>query len=167
MANTYQLIEAKVLTSTAAVVTLSAIPQTYTDLKLVMSLRDTITGTGNAWQAFDIYFNGANSNRSGKVVYGVGSSTGSTNATYGMANEGSTTANTFSNNELYIPNYTSSNYKSYSIDQVTENNATAAMIYPLAGLWSVTSAITSITCSTYGTAFAINSSFYLYGIKNS
>ena len=55
MAN-LKLIEAKTLGSNTASVTFTSIPQTYTDLKLVMSVRDTITGTGNAWQAFDIYF---------------------------------------------------------------------------------------------------------------
>jgi hypothetical protein len=34
------------------------------------------------------------------------------------------TANTFSSTEIYIPNYTSSNYKSISTDSVQENNAT-------------------------------------------
>jgi hypothetical protein len=52
------------------------------------------------------------------------------------------TANTFGNTEFYIPNYTSSNYKSFSVDGVTENNATAAFAL-YAGLWSNTAAITS------------------------
>ena len=34
------------------------------------------------------------------------------------------TASTFSNVEIYIPNYTSSTYKSWSADGVVENNAT-------------------------------------------
>jgi hypothetical protein len=34
------------------------------------------------------------------------------------------TSNTFSSTEIYIPNYTSSNNKSVSVDSVTENNAT-------------------------------------------
>ena len=37
---------------------------------------------------------------------------------------GNTTANTFSNYEIYIPNYTSANYKSASSDMVNETNAT-------------------------------------------
>lgn len=167
MANTYKIIEVKTLSTSTASITFSSIPQTYTDLKLVMSVRDTVTGTGNAWQAFDIYFNGSNTGISGKVVYGTGASAASTNAAYGQGNEGSTTASTFSSNEVYIPNYTSANYKSYSVEQVTENNATSALIYPFAGLWSSASAITSITCSSLGTAFATNSTFYLYGINNS
>jgi hypothetical protein len=39
----------------------------------------------------------------------------------------SATAGTFSNSEIYIPNYTSSNQKSFSSDSVTENNATSAI----------------------------------------
>jgi len=166
MSTNMTLIEAKTLGASTSNVTFSSIPQTYTDLKLVMSVRDTVTGTGNAWVAFDIYFNGSNTNLSGKHLFGTGSAAGSNSVAYGYANEGGTTSNTFSNNEIYIPNYTSSNYKSYSADQVTENNATAALSSLIAGLWSSTSAITSITCSALGTAFAANSTFYLYGISN-
>jgi hypothetical protein len=165
MAN-LRLIEAKTLGSNTASITFTDIPQTYTDLKLVMSVRDTITSTGNAWVAFDIYFNGSNTGISGKHLFGTGSSAASNSVAYGYANEGSTTSNTFSNNEIYIPNYTSANYKSYSAEQVTENNAIAALSSLIAGLWSSTSAITSLTCSALGTAFAANSTFYLYGISN-
>ena len=166
MSTNMKLIEAKTLGSNTSGVTFSSIPQTYTDLKLVMSVRDTITGTGNAWQAFDIYFNGSNTGISGKHLFGTGSSAASNSVAYGYANEGSTTSNTFSNNEIYISNYTSANYKSYSVEQVTENNATSALSSLIAGLWSSTSAITSITCSALGTAFAADSTFYLYGISN-
>jgi hypothetical protein len=51
---------------------------------------------------------------------------------------------------MYIPNYAGSSNKSVSIDAVTENNATAAEANLVAGLWSSTAAITSITLYNYG-----------------
>jgi hypothetical protein len=77
------------------------------------------------------------------------------------------TASTFANNEVTIPNYTSSNFKSYSVDSVTENNATQAYAIFVAGLWSNTAAITSITLGLSSANFVQYSTAYLYGIKNS
>jgi hypothetical protein len=74
------------------------------------------------------------------------------------------TANTFASNDIYIPNYTSSNYKSAISDTVTENNATLSFADLYAGLWRSTSAITSITIGPNGTGFAQYSTFSLYGI---
>jgi len=77
------------------------------------------------------------------------------NATY--------TANTFASAEIYIPNYTSSNYKSLSVDFVGENNATTSYQYFTAGLFSNTSAITSLVID--GTDnFVQYSTATLYGI---
>jgi hypothetical protein len=80
----------------------------------------------------------------------------------------STTANTFGNFELYIPNYAGSTNKSVSSDYVNENNATGGISYGLlANLWSNTAAINAISLSIYGgTNFAQYSTAYLYGVKN-
>jgi hypothetical protein len=77
------------------------------------------------------------------------------------------TADTFCNSELYIPNYTSSDQKSISIDSVNENNATTAYTVPMAYLWDNTSVISSIRIYADSSAFAEHSSVYLYGISNS
>jgi len=65
---------------------------------------------------------------------------------------------------IYIPNYTSSNAKSASIDGVSENNATASYQTIDAFLWNDTSAITSITLTLSGGNFAQYSSASLYGV---
>jgi hypothetical protein len=153
----------------AASVTLPAtgtIPATYTDLKVVYSARSTQASIA-VGALFT--FNASTSNFSSKILYGSGSGGGSSfsQARYAGSMPGSTaTASTFSNNEIYIPNYTSSNYKSYSVDTVTENNATESYAYIAAGLWSDTPALTSLTLTPDNGTFVEGSTFYLYGISN-
>jgi hypothetical protein len=81
-------------------------------------------------------------------------------------NSSGNTSNSFSNSSVYIPNYTSSNYKSVSIDSVYENNATTAYCNLQAGLWSSTSSINQVTlvCTGSGQTFAANSTATLYGV---
>jgi hypothetical protein len=63
-----------------------------------------------------------------------------------------------------FPNYTSSNFKSFSADGANEDNTTSIYMGLTAGLWSQTAAITSLTLS--GANFAQYSTFTLYGISN-
>lgn len=91
---------------------------------------------------------------------------------WGYTNQTNNNANTFSNTEIYIPNYTSSNYKSVSSDSVQEaNDTTNNNMWLLAGLWSNTGAITQIDIGADDTSSSYNflqySTFTLYGIKNS
>jgi hypothetical protein len=115
-------------------------------------------------------FNGSTTGYSSKALYGVnGSTTGSDNggSTYidwSYITGDTATASTFSNTEVYIPNYLSSNNKSVSIDFSAETNSASSGILGLAaGLWSNTAAITSITFTATAN-FVANSTFSLYGI---
>ena len=169
MANTYTLIEAKTVSSAVSYVEFTSIPQTYTDIKLVASARNS---GGNT--ELSVTFNGdTGSNYPFARVYGDGSGTNSTKTTLSrvtnnMFAQSAYTANTFGNGDFYIPNYTSSNYKSVSIDGVTENNSTGSFAMLSASLWSNASAITSIKIfDDDGGNIVTNSTFYLYGIKNS
>lgn len=170
MANTYEIINKTVLGSSAASVDFTSISSSYTDLKIVMSYRSDQSATNDSAYC---YFNGISSGYSNIFIYGTGSATGSVGSnTTGIylcpLNAGSSTANTFSNTEFYIPNYTSSNYKSVSVDGVQEDNASTAFMAFNAGLWSNTEAINQITIyPATGPNFVSGSSFYLYGIKNS
>lgn len=150
----------------AATISFTSIPQTYTDLKIVLSGRTT-----QASLADSVYFsfNSSTANFSSRILYGDGGSASSfTQARYAGSQPGSTaTASTFANIELYIPNYTSSNNKSYSVDAVTENNGTTAYAYLAAGLWSDTSAITSITLTPNAGSFVQYSTATLYGVTSS
>ena len=155
-------------TGSSGTVTFSSIPATYTDLLFYVSAR-----AGNDVDN-NLKVNG-NTINAGKNLYGTGSATGSQNSSSAgsgiwVANYTATTANVFGNAILYFPNYTSSNYKTVSIDSVTENNATASYQSMTAAIWNTTSAITSITFETTDPAtrfYQTNSTFYLYGIKNS
>ena len=168
MATTYYLISSQTLATTTSSVTFSSIPQTYTDLVLKMSVRDTVaTSSAN----IKITFNGSASSYSERLLLGTGSAAASANQSttymnYIYSNAANDTASTFSNGEMYIPNYAGANNKSVSVDSVSENNATVAYTALDAGLWSNTAAITSITLTSV-TLFAQYSTFYLYGIKNS
>jgi hypothetical protein len=166
MANTYQLIESKTLGSSAASVTFSSIPGTYTDLLLKISARDSSTASAIG-SYYTIAFNGGSS-YSALYLQGTASTvlTGTLAQLAGITNTSATTSNTFNNDDIYIPNYTSTSDKSYSIDSVTENNSASSYLTLVAGKWSG-GAVTSITLTPSTGNFVQYSNFYLYGIKNS
>lgn len=171
MANTYTLIETKTLTSNTANINFTSIPQTYTDLNLLMSAR--INATGNA-DIFYVKFNSSASTYRYRGMYkdsttatasGVGGSSG---AFAGFVPASSMAGNTFNNASVYIPNYTNSQTKSYSCDWTTETNSNVQWMGLFALLWDGTSAINEINITTTGTNnFITDSTFYLYGIKSS
>ena len=150
----------------ASSVTFSSIPQTgYTDLVVKMSTRTSASSiTGRVYVAF----NGVGTNQTRRLLLGNGSSASSGSANDIATDRGtgnSATASTFANMEMYIPNYTSANFKSVSIDAVGENNATEAYAGLIAGLWSSTAAITAMTLSSSdGGNFMQGTTFYLYGV---
>ena len=151
----------------AASVTFSNIPQTFTDLKILASTRSAASSNGDS---FRVYFNGDTGNISVRELRGSGSAAASYTISYaqaGYTSDALITANTFNNAEIYIPNYTSSNYKSSSADNVYENNATDAFAVMSARLWSSTAAVTSITLKPNDAGFVEFSEFYLYGISSS
>jgi hypothetical protein len=168
MATTYTLIDKTTVGSGGvSSITFSSIPQTYTDLKLVCSTRSNVS---QVYEIVRLNFNGLTTNQSSRWIEGSGSSATSATSTridnFGTGN--TATSSTFANTEFYIPNYTSSNFKSISGDGVGENNATFALSGLFASLWSSTAAITSIEVDPQdGSAWLEFSSFYLYGIKNS
>ena len=160
MPNNYVLLERIELNASAASVTFASIPQTgYTDLKIVMSVRGE--GTYNILMSL----NGSSSSFSYRLLEGDGASAASYSGSTGrLGNTITTTASTFSSLEVYIPNYTSANYKSYSVDAVSEANATTAYADLTAGLWSQVAAITSIGFAPSGFSFVLGSTFSLYGL---
>ena len=142
----------------------NSIPQGYTDLKLIISAR----GDNGIWGML-ISFNGSAASFTSKYLEGNGATvTSGTLAQFiGEENATSSTANTFGNTEVYIPNYSGSTNKSFSSDSVSENNATTAYTNLTAGLWSSTAAITSLSLSIYNTSarkYSEGTTATLYGI---
>ena len=175
MANTYTLISRNVLSSSAASVTFSAIPSTYTDLVVRFSTRSS--SSLGVYDQIKLTFNGDTAtNYSDTYVFstppsGTGISGADVSSSFSMllySNGDTATASTFGQGELYVPSYTSSTRKPSSSFSVAETNATNTRLGINANLWQGTAAITSITLTSLtGANFLAGSSFYLYGIKNS
>lgn len=155
----------------ASNITFSSIPQIYDDLLICYSAR-----TNRSFYNSDIYLhfnNDTGANYSFRRLYGDGtgssSDTLSNNSQGGFAGNGvgaNATSNTFSNSQIYIPDYRSSVAKYWSVDSVGENNASASLQTIQASIWSGTSPITSISLKDYNAAnFTQYSSASLYGIK--
>jgi len=168
--NTFTLIASSTVGSGgAASIDFTSISGSYTDLCLKYALRAS-TSTNNK----DCYItlNGSTSGFSGIYLQGNSATAGSfTLARYvGNVPDSTATASTFSNSELYIPNYSGSTNKSFSVDTVQENNTSTAgqaLVQIIAGLWSNTAAITSISIAPSSGTFVQYSTAYLYGIVNS
>ena len=153
--------------------TFSSIPSTYTDLCVKLSGRSNRANLED-YLKLSLNSDTTTGNYSGRYLYGTGSGAGSETFTSGGTERfvgnsvgANATASTFSNVEIYIPNYLGSNQKSYSVDSVNENNATAAAAQLIAGLWSGTTAISALSVSTAFGSFVQYSTATLYGIKNS
>jgi hypothetical protein len=169
---TYTLISSNVLASSAASVTFSAIPVTYTDLVLRISGRSTNTSTtdgiaftinstaGTAYSFTTLRGSGA-AVSSGRL----GSYSGIETSPTGVVGANAT-ANTFGSIEIYIPSYTASQNKPFSFFGAGENNVTDPVyIAAFANLWSNTSTINRVDIApNSATSFVSGSSFYLYGI---
>jgi hypothetical protein len=170
MANTYVKIGSTVTVGVggAASMAFSSIPATYTDLILVYSGR-TSEPTGTFYEV-SLTLNGSTTGFTAKQLYGDGSSAGSSSPTSrqaGLIGNVATTSNTFSNTQVYFPNYAGSTNKSYSVDSVTENNGTTSYQSMLAGLWTNTAAINSISIAPTSGNFVQYSTATLYGISKS
>lgn len=170
MANTYIAIATTTVGSGGAnSIQFTSIPQSYTDLCILLSLRSSsASGDSNCF----IYFNGVTgTSYQTRRLLGSGSAASSdTFSSYPWVQvadkipNATFTASTFANMMVYIPNYTSTNNKSVSVDWVSENNATAAQMGLDAALFTTSSAITQIDID--GTDnFVQYSTATLYGIK--
>ena len=164
------LLQRITVTSPVSSVTFSGIPQTgYTDLKIVTSVRDTAAVSSTDAPSYTILFNGSSANITQRqlISFQAGGNTSYSNSQmYTLVTGANNTANTFASAEVYIPNYTSSNNKSVSIDVIGEGNTTSLTgISISANQWANSAAITSLQFNAYS-SFATGSSFSLYGIAN-
>ena len=170
MATFIQIATTTVGSGGAADITFSSIPATYTDLLLLTSIRTNRTGTEE--DSVNLEFNGVGTAYTRRNLRGNGASASSLSGSDLLfllnQNADGSTASTFSNASIYIPNYAGSTNKSVSVDAVSENNATTAWANLSANLWSNTAAITSIKLTpNVGPNFMQYSTATLYGISKS
>lgn len=169
---TMELIETKTLGTAAASIEFTSIPQDGTDLLLTVSARSARAANQDE---INFKLNSSTTNYSYRQLFGgAGSgaiSTGSAGGTpaymfSGIVPAANNTTNTFGNILIYLTNYAGATNKSISIDSVSENNAaTWFQLDLVAGLWSNTSAITSVTfASTNSANFVAGSTISLYKI---
>ena len=155
----YEPISTQTLGSAVATVTFSSIPQTYTDLVLIVN-----TQTSNNVNVF-MRFNGdTSSNYSDTRLVGDGSS----------ASSGRLTSQT---SAIIISGDPSSNFSTYKVDIFNYTNATTFKTFltrsstadraaVLIGLWRATpAAISTINIRVDTGTFVTGSTFTLYGIK--
>ena len=167
---TMQVIQHIELGSAAANITVSSIPNTFTDLLVLTSFRSSVNS--GDWDGLNLRFNNdSGNNYTARLLYGTGSGAASLSTTeaqiiyhhYAVTNN--QTSNTFSNAAMYVPNYASSAAKSISTDSVTEHNGTTVILNISAGLWNNSAAISSITFRSNSlNNFMAGSSVTVYGI---
>ena len=147
------------------------IPQTYTDLKIVVLQRNT--GGGN-YEPLAFRFDSTASVYTNTAVGTDGSTPTSQRVTasaymsyngYLNVPSNGATANVFGCYELYIPNYANSAFKQISIDAVTENNNAAAHCDFGAGLYAVNTPITFFQVGGYATNPNTATTITIYGIS--
>jgi hypothetical protein len=165
MPYTYEPIASTTLTSTSISVVFSSIPQTYTDLVLVIQAI-AVNTTGNE-PLFRV--NGdSGSNYSYTAFYGNGSSVNSTqitnrtNGELGLRSQSTSTTGGY-NSITHFMNY--SNTTTYKTI-LTRSGDAGLGVESGANMWRSTAAITSIDSFISAAAtFNVGSTFSLYGIK--
>jgi hypothetical protein len=163
MAN-MKLIEAKTVGAGGiASIEFTSIPQTYTDLVVKISGRLANNNT-----TVYIDYNNTTSNQSWRRLYDSSGTTGSDTSSRQLIQmpDSTYTADVFGNVEIYIPNYTSSNNKSSSVDSVNENNSATNINAFLSNNWSDSAAISSLKIVPLANNIVEHSTAYLYGVSN-
>jgi len=170
MALTFVYINSIIVSSgTSASLDFTSIPNTFDDLCIVSSTRTVKTGVNDI---ISLGFNGSTPGL-GLRLEGVmvnGSQFVGSDATVmgGYTTSSGATGSVFSNNVLYIPNYTNSANKSWSLSGGLMNNSSSLVTAHgfATGIWSNSAVINRVTLAPYTSgSFVQYSTAYLYGIK--
>lgn len=162
MTATYEKIASNTLSSSAASVTFSSIPSTYTDLVIVTNVKSTTTG--NMIMRY---------NSDSSALYsltrligdggGAGSGRLSGYSEIYTDSQGYFDGTNFNQIKIInIMNY--SNTTTFKTCLIRSNRQQTG-VDAIAGLWRSTNAITSVLLSGNGNNFVSGSTFTLYGIK--
>ena len=163
MPATYEPIATTTLGSNAATITLSSIPATYTDLRLIF------VGGNNDTPWMELKFNNTTSTYSDTEMYGTGASAVSARQT-GAA----TMRIAYPLNSSTIPSivqldvfqYTNTSYHKTVLSRASNDISGSGNVWLSAGMWSNTSAINRIDLIAPGGGFFYSgATATLYGIK--
>jgi hypothetical protein len=162
-ASTMTPIFTQALTANASSITFNSIPQTYTDLMLVIHAYSTSTGNDNV----GLIFNGDTAtNYSWCRIFGNGSVASSRTSNASQIGQGTfNVGSSYYSPLIYnIMNY--SNTTTYK-NVFAKAASPADQITAIAGTWRSNSAITSLNINLYasGANYGTGSTFTLYGIK--
>jgi hypothetical protein len=160
----------------APLVSFNNIPQNYTDLKILISVRGAAAGAfGTLGCQFGTNgtINNSGENYSLTYLQGIGGGSftsrqiGENALNFDGLSLASISANTFTNIELYIPNYSKGNFKQVSFEIAAPNNSnTDYNLFTNSGSWRRNDPISSIIFYGGGTNIAAGSTFTIYGISN-
>lgn len=163
MPETFRLISTATVGSTpVSSITFSSIPQTYTDLQIVLSLRSSYADIGDE---FKFFINGEGG--SDRVLYGFGTGGNGSNGSGNMrasANASTATANSFGIGHIYIHRYAGSEPKVISTETFSEGNASGHGVYVSGAKTTNISPVTSVSLTLATTSWVQYSSASLYGI---
>jgi hypothetical protein len=161
MPNTYVALATQTLGSTASSVTFSSIPNIYTDLVLIASIKYVSVGGFSK-----LTFNGDTAtNYSNTIVYGNGSAALSARTSNDVFIGTSYDANTeISTDTFHIQNY--SNTTTFKT-VLNRHSAAGTRAEALVGLWRKTPETINSLTLTGGNNYAAGSTFSLYGIAAS
>jgi len=142
------------------------IPQTFTDLILIVSARSV---SSNSYDSLGMTLNSTYGNYTRETLNGTAIATSANRASYrdaALAPTAAYAAGLFGNVHITIPNYTSNNYKQAICQGVVEANTSAGTLTSVSMLYQTNQPVTTIQLdsATTGTAWAQYSSFSLYGV---
>jgi hypothetical protein len=166
MPTTYTPLNTATTTATTANITFSSIPQTYTDLIIVVSTHSLNGGSfGNIQSKYNGDTNNANYAYGLMYTQGSGSSSGGGNA--GWWGYISNNTGIFSTMQAHIMSYSTTDRFKTTI--ITESNGVVnnpMYAFELSVMtWKSTSALTSILIDSSNGGFVAGSRFTLYGVK--
>lgn len=155
----YQTLISSVTVGAGGVTSISfnSIPGSFTDLVLVFCGANTAAITFN---------NDTAANYNQRLLRGNGGSVAtltSSGNTFGIQVGAQSNTADIINSAALIPNYTGSTAKMVSADFIGESNNATTFQYILAGQWTGTAAITSITINWFSTTYPQHTTAYLYG----
>ena len=172
LAGGHVLISEQILGSSAATVTFSSIPSTYSDLLLKVVARGTDAG---AAVGVNMQFNGdTGSNYDRETASAAGTtitmaeSLGITSIPIAAIAAGGAPANVANAFTIEVPGYKGTTFQKSAMAMVARKQGTSTgtiYVETRSGFWRSTSAITSIVLSLSAGSFATGSEFRLYGLR--